>query len=145
MTKDRFLACFALAALFMSGAWPAAAHDPRASAIGSTAVTFSFSDGTPMAFAAARIFGPSDAIPYAEATTDRAGRIYFLPDRGGLWRAEATDQEGHRFGITVSIDGGVPVGSGKGVPDGLVAGSIVLNLIFLSVFARRLRRKGVAQ
>jgi hypothetical protein len=104
-------------------------------------MTFGFTDGTPMAFAQAAIYGPSDRLPFLETTTDRAGRVSFLPDRDGTWRAEATDAEGHHLMVTASLAAGVPLGAGKGVPDALVAGSLVLNLILVSLFAARWRRR----
>lgn len=120
---------------------PASAHDPRAEFSGGTLVTFEFTDGSPMAFSAARLYAPNSTIPWLETTTDRAGRIGFLPDRDGIWRAEATDSEGHTLSVTMSLSGGVPAGSGKSLPDGLVALSLVLNLILASVIVGRWRRK----
>jgi hypothetical protein len=104
-------------------------------------VIFSFTDGAPMAFSPARIYGPNDSIPFLETTTDRAGRVSFLPDRNGLWRAEANDGQGHDLTVSMSVANGAPAGSGRGIPDGLVALSLVLNLVLGSFALGRWRRK----
>ena len=130
--------------LFVAGVFfsiGALAHDPRVQVSGSTTVIFGFNDGTPMSFALVKVFGPADSLPVLETRTDRAGRVSFLPDRNGIWRAEAIDDQGHSLNTTMSIHDGVPVGSGKGVPDGLVALSLVLNLVLGSLAAGLWRRR----
>jgi nickel transport protein len=50
-----------------------------------------------MAWNKVRVFGPGDEkTEFVVARTDRNGRFAFLPDRPGLWRVEASDDEGHK-------------------------------------------------
>lgn len=61
------------------------------------AVLFHYSTGDPMSWVSARVYGPGDtAMEYQAAHTDKAGVLAFAPDRPGIWRVEAQDDQGHK-------------------------------------------------
>ncbi len=66
-------------------------------------VTFTYPDGTPLAFADFQVHGPQDPRPAAAGLTDRAGRVVFLPDRPGAWTVHVTTVDGHGAEVTLDI------------------------------------------
>ncbi len=95
--------CLALAAVLLATR-PAHAHgiSHRTDHAGAVAVTFTYADGTPIAFADFQVHGPADPRPAAAGLTDRAGRAVFLPHRPGQWTVRVTTADGH--GKTVQLD-----------------------------------------
>lgn len=70
------------------------------------AVLFHYSTGEPMSWVAAKVYGPGDtAMEYQAAHTDKAGVLAFVPDRPGLWRVEAQDDQGHKAVAETNMDG----------------------------------------
>lgn len=54
-----------------------------------------YADGTPAAFAEAKVFAPGEDRPFQEGLTDREGRFLFLPPTSGTWRIVIDDGMGH--------------------------------------------------
>lgn len=69
------------------------------------AVLFHYSTGEPMAWVSARVYGPGDtAMEYQAAHTDKAGVLAFVPDRPGIWRVEAQDDQGHKAVAETTVE-----------------------------------------
>lgn len=130
MRSSRVLA----AALLLAG-WTgaASAHGTGARTLGANAIAVElyYSDGGPMAYAEARVFGPGDTaeMPFVNARSDRLGRVAFLPDRDGEWRIEGRDGEGHSIQATVTVAGGAaPAGGAGGLVRWGLWASLAVNL-----------------
>jgi hypothetical protein len=55
-----------------------------------------YSDGTPMTYSQASVWGPEDTnIEYLKARTDREGYLAFKPKGPGIWKFQANDGQGH--------------------------------------------------
>lgn len=64
-----------------------------------------YADGTPAAFAEARVFAPGDQRPFQEGLTDREGRFIFFPITSGLWRIVIADGMGHLIEQSLPANG----------------------------------------
>ena len=88
----------------------------RSLGVGAQSVEFYYASGEPMAYAAVRLFAPTDAeVPFVDGRADRLGRFAFLASEPGAWRVEANDGDGHTISMTVqagaaAADGGSPGG-----------------------------------
>jgi len=83
---------------------PAGAHGvgSRSLGPGAQAVEFYYASGEVMAYAAIRLFAPSDPdVPFIDGRADRLGRFAFLPSEPGAWVVEAEDGDGHKLRMTV--------------------------------------------
>ena len=95
----------AIAALFFAGNHAADAHAVFAHVESpSTAVRFTYDDGTPVADAEAEVFAPDQSTAFWTGTTDPNGRIAFVPDRPGAWTVSADDGMGHAATIRIRVD-----------------------------------------
>lgn len=107
------------------------------------AVLFHYSTGEPMAWTTVRVFAPGGA-EWVQARTDAAGVAAFAPDRAGVWRLQARDEEGHQAEIEVAVDSAVGAaqpgqeGAGALWPRAALGLSLLANL----ALALALRRKG---
>lgn len=132
-------------------AW-ASLQDARAHGTGSRllppetalrAVLFHYSTGEAMSWTAVRVFAP-DGSEWVQARTDAAGVAAFAPDRPGLWRLQARDEEGHQAEIEVPVDSAAgtaqPDQEGPGAlwPRVALGLSLLANL-FLALALRRRR------
>lgn len=82
------------------------AHSARHMLIETHTVVFEvfFSNGSPMAFAAVKVFSPGDQnVPYQTGRTDAGGRFAFVPSSEGMWRAEVDDGMGHKREISAEV------------------------------------------
>ncbi len=118
-------------------------------------VSFTYGDGSPIAFADYQVHGPQDPRPAAVGLTDRAGRAVFLPDRPGPWTVRVTTADGHGKTVEVAITenqlAGAAVDRTAGdVADGGLArwlrallgvGLILLVALILSTVLRRAGRR----
>lgn len=96
-----------LAAILVLGcAAPARAHGVRTEvAVGSmTVVTFTHEDGSPLAHTPFTVLAPRHTQPFLSGTTDRRGRVVFLPDEVGDWKVRVAGADGHGAVITVAVD-----------------------------------------
>ncbi|MBD3222343.1 hypothetical protein GF314_13980 [bacterium] len=127
-------------------------HTGQASAF---TVTFTYADGSPIAFADYQVHGPQDPRPAAVGLTDRAGRVAFLPDRPGPWTVRVTTADGHGKTVELAItedqlDGAAADHAGDDVAGGgtarwlralLGVGLILLVALILSTVLRRAGRR----
>lgn len=98
----RFVLAAALAAAVAAS--PAGAHGvgSRSLGVGAQAVELYYASGEAMAYAAVRLFAPSDPeTPFIDGRADRLGRFAFLPSEPGAWVVEAADGDGHKLRMTV--------------------------------------------
>jgi hypothetical protein len=146
MAKSR-LSCLIAFALCLSCALPSSIRPAFAHGVGwsqgnaeSVVLTFYYVGGGPMANADARIFGPDDADPFQTVRTDGMGRLSFIPDRPGQWRARVVDAEGHE--VIASITAG-EAGAVRDPTVGLTGAiliSLTANLVLGIGLWRRWRR-----
>lgn len=108
------------------------------------AVLFHYSTGDPMSWTGVRVFAP-DGAEWVQARTDAAGVAAFAPDRSGLWRIQARDEEGHQAEAEVVVDSAATAasaphssGDGHGAlwPRVLLGLSLLAN-VFLALVLRR--------
>lgn len=106
-------------------------------------VTFTYADGSPLAFARCRVLGPGDERPHAAGVTDRAGRVVFLPDRPGDWTVTVETDDGHGGRRVVAVDaaGAAAADAGPGRLPRLLFALAALAAITL-VLNRTLPRRG---
>ncbi|MBI4892395.1 MAG: hypothetical protein HY821_17355 [Acidobacteria bacterium] len=72
----------------------------------------------PLPFAKVAVFSPEDEkIEFQTGVTDREGRFAFIPPRGGQWRVQVDDEEGHRGQVTVNVPEKFE-GAAAAVPEG---------------------------
>lgn len=50
------------------------------------------------------IYHSDDDAPFQIGTTDKRGRVVFIPDRSGTWRIRAFSEDGHGADFTVDVD-----------------------------------------
>ncbi len=68
------------------------------------ALEFAYSTGEPMSFREARVFSPADEkFAHQTGRTDEAGRLAFVPDVPGTWRAIVRDEEGHQATAEIAV------------------------------------------
>ena len=73
-------------------------------------VLFHYSSGEPMAWARVKVFAPEAPGEFLVSRTDPNGTFVFLPDRPGVWRVQAQDDDGHKATLEVALP--APSGSG---------------------------------
>jgi len=85
--------------------WPpvASGHGVRHSVETTDAVviTVTHEDGSPLTGATYKVSSPAAAHPEWTGTTDRRGRVIFVPDLDGDWRVEVWSPDGHGFATTI--------------------------------------------
>jgi hypothetical protein len=131
---------------------PAHAHgvDHRVERATAVTVTFTYGDGTPIAFAEYRVVGPHDPLPTVAGRTDRAGRVVFLPDRPGAWTVQVTTDDGHGKTVRLDLAGDDLVTrasagqTARWLRTALGVGVILLIALVLSAVLRRGRDRGRA-
>lgn len=103
-TLHRAASMFVIAALALAGA--ALAHGVRTEvAVGAmTLVTFTHEDGSPMAATPFTVLAPRHTQPFLTGTTDRHGRVVFLPDEAGPWKVRVASADGHGAVVTIDVD-----------------------------------------
>jgi len=76
---------------------PAHAHGIHVDTSTAPAVTVSFSyeDGSPVAFETCEVLAPGDPSPFQNGNTDRLGRVTFRPDQAGTWKVRVWSADGH--------------------------------------------------
>ncbi len=105
---------------------------------GDATVLFHYTDGTVMAGADYRVFGPGGVFPVATGRTGPAGEVPLHASGDGRWRIEVEDGAGHASRARVDVTRGVPGLSGQAIPDWFVAISLFFNvLLCLQLFVRR--------
>ncbi len=125
MTGAVTRAVAAAVAVALTPPGPAAAHGvgwQREADGAAVALSFAYTGGEPLAFAAVTVQRPENDAPVHQAgRADRAGRFAFVPDRPGAWQVEADDGMGHRLRAVVQV---VPPGrSVSGLSDPGMPGS----------------------
>lgn len=95
---------FLIAALAPAGG--ALAHGVRTEvAVGAmTVVSFTHEDGSPMAATPFTVLAPGHTQPFLTGTTDRHGRVVFLPDEAGPWKVRVASADGHGAVVTIDVD-----------------------------------------
>ncbi len=93
-------------ALMLSWSAPAAhGHGVRWTLDNGTGVivlAFTYSGGSPMAFATTTVTGP-DGLVHQRGKTDRSGRVAFVPSLAGTWHIVASDGMGHRSAAVIPV------------------------------------------
>ncbi|MCL2872655.1 MAG: hypothetical protein FWF41_06740 [Betaproteobacteria bacterium] len=162
--RSTFPVIFFLTVVLASALWggQALAHGTGSEAVSEPveAVRFFYIGGDPMAYAAIKVFSPTDdKAEYQAGFADGDGHFAFVPNAAGNWRVVASDGMGHRAEAVVShvvAAGGVdskiqtahdPVSDGHlEIPTvwKIVLGlSLILNLGLLAQWAtQRSRRSG---
>ena len=85
---------------------PVVAHGVRTEvAVGAmTVVTFTQSDGSPIARAPFTVTAPGLGEIFLAGSTDIHGRVVFLPDQAGAWKVFASGADGHGAVVTIDVD-----------------------------------------
>lgn len=70
------------------------------------AVRFGYAGGEPMSYAEVKVFGPQSSadLEFQNGRTDARGVFAFVPDRPGLWKVEAWDNQGHKGNTEVVVE-----------------------------------------
>lgn len=69
-----------------------------------TVVTFTHDDGEPLADTPFTVLAPRRGQPYLSGSTDRHGRVVFMPDEAGAWKVRVAGADGHGAVVTVDVD-----------------------------------------
>lgn len=89
----KFASYILLIGLFAGDLW---AHAIETTIItGGVGIVARYADGSPAAYAEAKVFAPGDDRPFQEGLTDRNGIFLFMPATSGTWRLEIDDGMGH--------------------------------------------------
>ena len=65
----------------------------------------SFAEDDPMSFAMVKIYSPDNKeIEFQNGRTDKNGCFAFLPDKPGQWTITVTEETGHGFKETITVD-----------------------------------------
>jgi nickel transport protein len=120
----------------------------RRSSQNPVALEFFYSTGETMAYQEARVFSPRDSdAAFQTGRTDGFGRLAFVPDVSGDWRAVVSDIEGHRAEARIEVGGEFFTGgnvaspqAGSFLPGGtelairaLLGVSVIINIAVLSM------------
>lgn len=122
------------------------------------AISFFYSDETPMSYAEVLVFSPGDRnVEHQNGRTDKNGIFAFLPDAAGKWLIKADDGMGHAAEATLDVKAEGAAGAQKATEAApsassgsssktlkVIAGlSLILNLSFVGLLMGR-RKKGAA-
>ena len=119
------------------------------------AVSFFYSDETPMSYAEVLVFSPSDQkVEHQNGRTDKNGRFAFCPDAAGKWLLKAEDGMGHAAEALVEVKAEGAAGDEKATDAApsassgssskalkIIAGlSLILNLSLVGYFMGRRKK-----
>lgn len=77
-------------------------------------VSMNYGDGEVMNYTNYKIHSPGSDAVFQSGLTDKNGRLSFVPDAGGEWKVEVTDDTGHAASVIVKAGQVSDVNSASG-------------------------------
>ena len=107
------------------------------------AFAITYAEGEPMAYAAVKVFSPTDKkVEFLAGNADKNGVVAFVPTEAGEWTVEAHDGLGHKVSIPVviAVDSLVASTHGQGgsahlpMPLSIALGISVIGNVFFGLY-----------